>query len=60
MDAASVKWQELVVDGRITKGDAINAVPSMGFTGQENEEQQRKKLSMLRRKVAERLVSAKK
>lgn len=46
-------------DGRITKGDAINAVPSMGSPGSGKRGTSRKKLSMLRRKVAERLVSAK-
>ncbi len=46
--------------GRITKNDAENAVPSMGSTptyGTRNTE--RKKMSMLRRKVAERLVAVK-
>ena len=46
-------------DGRITKGDAANAVPSMGTQGDGKRGTERKKLSMLRRKVAERLVSAK-
>ncbi len=46
-------------DGRITKGDAVNAVPSMGTPGDGERGTERKKLSMLRRKVAERLVSAK-
>lgn len=46
-------------DGRITKEDAVNAVPSMGTPGQGSRGSERKKLSMLRRKVAERLVSAK-
>lgn len=47
-------------DGRITKSDAMNAKPSMGspVTGG-NRGEKRSKLSMLRRKVAERLVSAK-
>ena len=47
-------------DGRITKEDAVNAVPSFGSqpaTGSRNTE--RKKMSMLRRKVAERLVAVK-
>jgi len=47
-------------DGRITKDDAVNAVPSMGTqpaNGSRNTE--RKKMSMLRRKVAERLVAVK-
>ena len=46
--------------GRITKNDAVKAVPSMGTPpdwGERN--QNRSKLSMLRRKVAERLVDAK-
>ncbi|MFI2742097.1 2-oxoglutarate dehydrogenase complex dihydrolipoyllysine-residue succinyltransferase [Zhouia sp. PK063] len=46
-------------DGRITKDDAVNAVPSMGTPGPGSRGSERKKLSMLRRKVAERLVSAK-
>jgi 2-oxoglutarate dehydrogenase E2 component (dihydrolipoamide succinyltransferase) len=46
-------------DGRITKDDASNATPSMGTPGNASRGSERKKLSMLRRKVAERLVSAK-
>lgn len=46
-------------DGRITKEDAVNAVPSMGTPGDGERASERNKLSMLRRKVAERLVSAK-
>ena len=47
-------------DGRVTKDDAVNAVPSMGTpTTGGNRGESRSKLSMLRRKVAERLVSAK-
>jgi 2-oxoglutarate dehydrogenase E2 component (dihydrolipoamide succinyltransferase) len=45
-------------DGRITKEDAINAVPSMG-TPSGHRPTSSKKMSMLRRKVAERLVAAK-
>lgn len=45
--------------GRITKEDAVNAVPSMGTPTGGNRGTERTKLSMLRRKVAERLVSAK-
>jgi 2-oxoglutarate dehydrogenase E2 component (dihydrolipoamide succinyltransferase) len=45
--------------GRITKDDAVNAVPSMGTPTGGNRGTERTKLSMLRRKVAERLVSAK-
>jgi 2-oxoglutarate dehydrogenase E2 component (dihydrolipoamide succinyltransferase) len=46
-------------DGRITKDDAVKAVPSMGTPGKGSRGTERKKLSMLRRKVAERLVSVK-
>lgn len=46
-------------DGRVTKEDAINAVPSMGTPTGGPRGTERKKMSMLRRKVAERLVEAK-
>jgi 2-oxoglutarate dehydrogenase E2 component (dihydrolipoamide succinyltransferase) len=46
-------------DGRITKEDALKAVPSMGTAGSGARSSERKKLSMLRRKVAQRLVSVK-
>src|SRR5690606_2945706 len=47
-------------DGRITKADAQNAsVAAMGTPTGGNRGSQRSKLSMLRRKVAERLVAAK-
>jgi 2-oxoglutarate dehydrogenase E2 component (dihydrolipoamide succinyltransferase) len=46
-------------DGRITKEDAVNAVPSMGTPTGGSRGAERTKLSMLRRKVAERLVAAK-
>ncbi|MEZ2416171.1 2-oxoglutarate dehydrogenase complex dihydrolipoyllysine-residue succinyltransferase [Muriicola sp. E247] len=46
-------------DGRITKEDAVSAVPSMGTPTGGKRGETRTKLSMLRRKVAERLVSAK-
>ncbi|WGK95439.1 MULTISPECIES: 2-oxoglutarate dehydrogenase complex dihydrolipoyllysine-residue succinyltransferase [Flavobacterium] len=46
-------------DGRITKEDAVNAVASMGTPTGGNRGAERVKLSMLRRKVAERLVAAK-
>ncbi len=45
--------------GRITKDDAVNAPASMGTPTGGNRGSERTKLSMLRRKVAERLVSAK-
>ena len=47
-------------NGRITKEDAVKAVPSMGTAPLgSNRGEERKKLSMLRRKVAERLVAVK-
>jgi 2-oxoglutarate dehydrogenase E2 component (dihydrolipoamide succinyltransferase) len=47
-------------DGRITKEDAVKAVPAMGQpVNVEGRGVSRSKLSMLRRKVAERLVTAK-
>ena len=47
-------------DGRITKDDAVKAVASMGSALMgANRGEERKKLSMLRRKVAERLVAVK-
>ncbi|WP_417236277.1 2-oxoglutarate dehydrogenase complex dihydrolipoyllysine-residue succinyltransferase [Bizionia paragorgiae] len=46
-------------DGRITKDDAVKAVPSMGTPSGGNRSSSKSKMSMLRRKVAERLVEAK-
>ena len=46
-------------DGRIIKEDVIKGAPAMGSAASENRGSSRQKLSMLRRKVAERLVSAK-
>ncbi len=46
-------------DGRVTKEDAMNAKISMGTPTGGTRSESRTKLSMLRRKVAERLVSAK-
>jgi 2-oxoglutarate dehydrogenase E2 component (dihydrolipoamide succinyltransferase) len=58
MDASQVNGTGR--DGRITKEDAVKAVPSMGQEIHvEGRSVTRSKLSMLRRKVAERLVSAK-
>ena len=46
--------------GRITKDDAVKATPAMGTAPEWGDRgQKREKLSMLRRKVAERLVEAK-
>tara|TARA_B100000809_G_scaffold262788_1_gene314568 strand:- start:2671 stop:3894 length:1224 start_codon:yes stop_codon:yes gene_type:complete len=58
MDTSSVKGTGK--DGRITKDDAVKAVPAMGtIVGDGERGTSRKKLSMLRRKVAERLVLVK-
>ncbi|MCC5917121.1 MAG: 2-oxoglutarate dehydrogenase complex dihydrolipoyllysine-residue succinyltransferase [Cryomorphaceae bacterium] len=46
-------------DGRITKEDAVNATPSMGSSKGGKRGTERKRLSSLRRKLAERLVSVK-
>jgi 2-oxoglutarate dehydrogenase E2 component (dihydrolipoamide succinyltransferase) len=46
-------------DGRITKDDAVKAVPSMGTPTGGKRATTRSKMSMLRRKVAERLVEVK-
>ncbi|CAA0196397.1 2-oxoglutarate dehydrogenase, E2 component, dihydrolipoamide succinyltransferase [Tenacibaculum maritimum] len=47
-------------DGRVTKDDAVKAIPSMGSQpANGSRSSERKKLSMLRRKVAQRLVSVK-
>ncbi|MEK9516782.1 MAG: 2-oxoglutarate dehydrogenase complex dihydrolipoyllysine-residue succinyltransferase, partial [Flavobacteriaceae bacterium] len=47
-------------NGRITKEDAVKAVPAMGTAPAGSKRgEERKKLSMLRRKVAERLVAVK-
>ena len=62
LDEKSIQPSDVVgtgKDGRITKDDAVNAVPSMGTPTGGNRGSERSKLSMLRRKVAERLVSAK-
>lgn len=58
IDTAQIKGSGK--DGRITKDDALNAVPSMGESlNDDDRKSERKKLSMLRRKVAQRLVSVK-
>ena len=44
---------------KITKEDVLKVVPAMGSSNDEGRGESRKKLSMLRRKVAERLVSVK-
>ena len=57
IDAAAVKGTGK--DGRVTKEDAVKAVPSMGTPSGGSRGTSRSKMSMLRRKVAERLVEAK-
>jgi len=58
MDSSSIKGTGK--DGRITKEDAVKSVPAMGtVTTGEKRGSSRKKMSMLRRKVAQRLVSVK-
>ncbi len=57
LDPAAIKGTGK--DGRITKEDAVKAVPSMGTPTGGSRGESRTKLSMLRRKVAERLVAAK-
>ncbi len=57
MDASTISGTGK--DGRITKEDAVKAVPSMGTPTGGNRGTSRSKMSMLRRKVAERLVEAK-
>ncbi|MGG5578285.1 2-oxoglutarate dehydrogenase complex dihydrolipoyllysine-residue succinyltransferase [Myroides sp. C15-4] len=57
IDAATVSGTGK--DGRITKEDALNAKHAMGTPTGGPRGEERKKMSMLRRKVAERLVEAK-
>lgn len=63
MDEKGISPSDIVGSGRggrITKEDASKASkPAMGTPGLGKRGEERKKLSMLRRKVAERLVSAK-
>ncbi len=57
IDASSIQGSGK--DGRITKEDALKATPSMGTPTGGPRSTERKKMSMLRRKVSERLVEAK-
>jgi len=57
MDASSISGSGK--DGRVTKDDAVNAVPSMGTPTGGGRGSSKSKMSMLRRKVAERLVEVK-
>ncbi len=62
LDEKGIKPADVVgtgVKGRVTKEDAVNANHSMGTPTGGSRGSERVKLSMLRRKVAERLVSAK-
>jgi len=62
LDEKNIQPTEIVgtgKGGRITKDDAVNATPSMGTPTGGTRGSERTKLSMLRRKVAERLVAAK-
>ncbi|MHA7942219.1 2-oxoglutarate dehydrogenase complex dihydrolipoyllysine-residue succinyltransferase [Formosa sp. 3Alg 14/1] len=57
MDAAGIVGTGKA--GRVTKDDAVQAKPSMGTPTGGSRGESRSKLSMLRRKVAERLVAVK-
>ena len=57
MDSKDVKGSGK--GGRITKEDAVQAKASMGTPGSGKRGESKKKMSMFRRKLAERLVSAK-
>ena len=57
MDSSSISGTGK--DGRVTKDDAVNTVPSMGTPAGGSRGTSRSKMSMLRRKVAERLVEVK-
>lgn len=57
IDASAVKGTG--VDGRITKEDAVKAEVSMGTPGLGERGSERKRMSALRRKLAQRLVSVK-
>ena len=62
LDEKNISSSEVVgtgKSGRITTEDAVNAIPSMGTPTGGSRGSERIKLSMLRRKVAERLVAAK-
>jgi len=62
LDEKSIKPTEVKGsgrDGRITKDDAVKATPSMGTPAGGSRGSEKSKMSMLRRKVAERLVMVK-
>ena len=55
-----IDLNEIITEGhKITKDDVLKAVPAMGASSDDSRTETREKLSMLRRKVSERLVSVK-
>ena len=57
---AGVNLNQISAKGeKITKEDVLKAVPAMGSVNDDNRSETREKLSVLRRKVSERLVSVK-
>ena len=55
-----IDLNEIKTEGqKITKDDVLKAVPAMGESSDDSRTETREKLSMLRRKVSERLVSVK-
>ena len=55
-----IDLNEIKTEGqKITKDDVLKAVPAMGASRDDSRTETREKLSMLRRKVSERLVSVK-
>ena len=55
-----IDLKEIKAEGqKITKDDVLKAVPAMGTFSDDSRTETREKLSMLRRKVSERLVSVK-
>jgi len=55
-----IDLNEIKTEGqKITKDDVLKAVPAMGASSDDSRSETREKLSMLRRKVSERLVSVK-
>lgn len=55
-----IDLNEIKTEGqKITKDDVLKAVPAMGASSDDSRTETREKLSMLRRKVSERLVSVK-
>ena len=55
-----IDLNEIKTEGqKITKDDVLKAVPAMGASSDDSRSETKEKLSMLRRKVSERLVSVK-